>query len=326
LRLVRSGWLDGGVETAFTRLVGCAYPLQQAAMGGVAVPELAGAVGRAGALGMLCEFDSVSAAERMNQAVALAGGGSVGMGFFGHWIDSDLDTFEMAADRLRVVEVFWSVPDAALVARARQSGDALVAWQVGSPQVACAAQDAGCDFVIAQGVEAGGHVRGTMPRDALLHDVLAVVEIPVVVAGGIATAGDVAAAIDAGAAAVRVGTAFVATEESGAHPEYIDAILAARSGAETVMTTAFGGGWPDAPHRVLASALAAAESFNGTVVAEAGPNEARQPVPRFSAAPPGRDAEGRIDAMALYAGTGVGDITKTRRAADLVADLVADLA
>jgi hypothetical protein len=84
------------------------------------------------------------------------------VGIFGHWIDSDLGTFEIAADRLRMVEVFRSVPDAALVARARQSGDALVARQVGSPQDACAAQDAGCDFVIAQGIEADGHVRGTV--------------------------------------------------------------------------------------------------------------------------------------------------------------------
>jgi NAD(P)H-dependent flavin oxidoreductase YrpB (nitropropane dioxygenase family) len=50
------------VETAFTLGLLC-VPLQQAAVGGVAVPELAGAVGRAGALGMLCEFDFVSAAE-----------------------------------------------------------------------------------------------------------------------------------------------------------------------------------------------------------------------------------------------------------------------
>jgi NAD(P)H-dependent flavin oxidoreductase YrpB (nitropropane dioxygenase family) len=69
------------METAFTRLVGCRHPLQQAAMGGVSVPELAGAV--AGALGMLCEFDVEAAADRMTRALHLAGGGAVGMGFFG---------------------------------------------------------------------------------------------------------------------------------------------------------------------------------------------------------------------------------------------------
>src|SRR5689334_23767694 len=114
-------------------------------MGGVAGPELAGAVAAAGALGMLCEFDVEPSSERMTQALALAGDGAVGMGFFGHWLDSDLDTFEEAAARLRLVEVFWSDPDAAVVDRARRSGPALVGWQVGSVDAAVAAVDAGCD-------------------------------------------------------------------------------------------------------------------------------------------------------------------------------------
>src|SRR6202140_67415 len=211
------------MRTAFTRLVGCAHPLQQAPMGGVSGPELAGAVASAGALGMLCEFDLEPAEERMTNARARAGGGAVGMGFFGHRIQDDLATFEAAAARLRVVEVFWTTPDRALVARARSSGKALVAWQVGSADDALAAQDAGCDFVIAQGVEAGGHVRGTQPLDALLREVCARVSIPVVAAGGIATAESVATALDAGAAAARVGTAFVATHEARAHPAYIEA-------------------------------------------------------------------------------------------------------
>ncbi len=78
------------METAFTELVGCRHPLQQAAMGGVSVPELAGAVAGAGALGMLCEFGLEAAADRMTRALDLAGGGAVGMGFFGHVINTDL--------------------------------------------------------------------------------------------------------------------------------------------------------------------------------------------------------------------------------------------
>jgi hypothetical protein len=78
-------------------------------MGGVATPELAGAVARAGALGMLCEYAPEPAAERTTRALDLADpGGSIGMGFFGFQIDTDLDTFELAASRLRVVEVFWA--------------------------------------------------------------------------------------------------------------------------------------------------------------------------------------------------------------------------
>jgi nitronate monooxygenase len=308
------------METSFTRLVGVRHPLQQAAMGGVAVPELAGAVARAGGLGMLCEYDVEPAEQRMARAVELAAGGAIGMGFFGQWIEGDLATFEAAAGLLRVVEVFWSWPDPALVQRARRAGDALVAWQVGSAEEARAAADAGCDVVVAQGVEAGGHVRGTTGRRALLEAVLAAVEVPVVTAGGIATADDVSAAIAAGAAAVRIGTRFVAAEESNAHPAYVQRLVAATSGDDTVLTTAFGVGWPDAPHRVLCTALQAAESFAGESVGRAANGRA---VARFEVTTPSRGVEGHVEAMALYAGTGVGEVRAVQPAAEIVEELVA---
>jgi nitronate monooxygenase len=313
------------MQTAFTELVGCRHPLQQAAMGGVAVPELAGAVAGAGAVGMLCEFAAEAAADRMTRALDLAAGGAVGMGFFGQWVGADLATFEAAAARLRVVEVFWTDPDADLVQRARRAGPALVAWQVGSVDGALAAADAGCDFVIVQGVEAGGHVRGTIGRQELLAAVLSEISIPVVAAGGLATAGQVAAVIRAGATAARVGTRFVATAESGAHPAYVAALLSARSAQETVLTTTFGGGWPDAPHRVLRSAVAAAEAFDGDVVGHLVAGGRRRPIARFASSTPSTDVEGDVAAMALYAGEGVGDVHDVRPAAEVVADLVAQL-
>ena len=315
------------MQTAFTQLVGCAHPLQQAAMGGVATPELAGAVARAGALGMLCEYGPEPATERMTSALEIAGDGApVGMGFFGQWIETDLETFEVAANWMRVVEVFWSRPEPALVERARRSGSALVAWQVGSTEDAQAAQDAGCDFVIAQGVEAGGHVRGTVPRDAFLAMVLDHINIPVVAAGGIATADDVATVISAGAAAARVGTRFVATRESSAHPAYIDALCRATSGEDTVLTTTFSGGWPDAPHRVLRSAVDTADAFDGDVVGQVLHEGTRHPVPRYASSPPTTDTDGDIAAMALYAGTGVGAVSDVRPAAEIVSELVSALA
>jgi nitronate monooxygenase len=311
------------MQTTFTQLVGCRHPVQQAAMGGVAVPELAGAVARAGALGMLCEFGVEAAAGRMTRALHLAGGGAVGMGFFGQWVNSDLDTFEAAAAQLRLVEIFWTYPDAALVQRARRAGSALVAWQIGSLEEALAAVDAGCDFVIAQGVQAGGHVRGTTPRDELLAAVLARTSVPVVAAGGLATAEHVRTVIGAGAAAARIGTRFVATIESGAHPQYIEALLSARSARETVLTTAFCGGWPDAPHRVLRSAVAAAHAADGDVVGHLVADGRRTPITRFAVFTPSKDVEGNIAAMALYAGEGVGDVREVRSAAEVVEDLVA---
>ena len=73
------------------------------------------------------------------------------------------------------------------------AGGALAGWQVGSVGEAKRAADAGCDLVIAQGVEAGGHVRGTMALLPLLAAVLEVVTVPVLAAGGIASARSMAA-------------------------------------------------------------------------------------------------------------------------------------
>jgi NAD(P)H-dependent flavin oxidoreductase YrpB (nitropropane dioxygenase family) len=69
-------------------------------------------------------------------------------------------------------------------------------------------------------------------------------------AGGIAEAADVQAALAAGAVAAVAGTRFLASDESGAHPDYKRRLA---EGTETVLTELFGMGWPRAPHRVLAN-------------------------------------------------------------------------
>src|SRR5262249_29699656 len=131
-----------------------------------------------------------------------------------------------AARAARVVDVFWGDPDPEVVARIH-AGGALAFWQVGSTEEARAAAGAGCDAVVAQGVEAGGHVRGTTPLRKLVDEVTAAIDVPVVAAGGIATGRSMRACLDAGAAAVRVGTRLLATAESGAHPDYLAALIAA---------------------------------------------------------------------------------------------------
>lgn len=98
---------------------------------------------------------------------------------------------------------------------------------------------------------------------------------------------------------MRVGTRFVATEGSYAHPEYVQALLAATSGDQTVLTTAFGVGWPDGPHRLLAGALVAAEQFEGEVVGQVSGPGGPSLVPRFSVVTRSINALGHIDAMAL---------------------------
>jgi NAD(P)H-dependent flavin oxidoreductase YrpB (nitropropane dioxygenase family) len=245
--------------------------------------------------------------------------GPFGVNFVPALGQGERDEVELAASRARLVEFFWADPDPEVVALVH-AGGALAGWQVGSVDEARRAADAGCDLVVAQGVEAGGHVRGTVALLPLLAEVLEAVSVPVVAAGGIASARSMAAVLAAGASAVRIGTRFLATSESGAHPDYVAALLASGQ-TDTVLTTAFGVGWPDAPHRVLASAVAAAEALDDETVGALDVNGEPQPLPRLAARTPTREVTGTVEAMALYAGEGVGLVTEIEDAGSLVREL-----
>lgn len=302
----------------FTNLVGCRLPLQLASLGGpIGTPRLAAAVSEAGGLGMI---PNPSSAAEVKQSVASARAFTeqpIGIGFLMPFVNAE--AVDAAASTADVVEFFYGDPDPALVRAARASG-ARAGWQAGSAAEALAAARAGCDFVVVQGTEAGGHVRGNQPLDEVLTQTLEHIDVPVVAAGGIGTATRVNELLDAGAAAVRVGTRFVAAEESNAHPEYV-AMLIAASARDTVLTEAFATGWPDAPHRILRSAIEAAEGLDREPVATLGDSE----IPRFAALPPTRDVEGEVAAMALYAGESVDAVTRVQPAAEIVAELMASI-
>src|SRR3954467_15442551 len=94
--------------------------------------------------------------------------------------------------------------------------------------------------------------------------------------GGIGTERGMAAAIAAGADGVRVGTRFLAAEEADVHPSYAEALLEA-SPEDTLLTEAFSTMWPNAPHRVLRSCVAAAEALDDEIVGEIEHAGHRQP-------------------------------------------------
>ncbi|HEY2773024.1 MAG TPA: nitronate monooxygenase [Candidatus Binatia bacterium] len=306
------------METAFTRLVGCRRPLQLASMPAVATVELVAAVARAGALAMMPGVGIPgSLLARLLDEAADAAGTRVGVNFLMPFVDRD--AVRAAAPKARVVEFFYGDPDADLVAIAHDAG-ALASWQVGSVEEATAAAAAGCDMVVAQGTGAGGHVRGRGELLPLVAAVLDAVDVPVVGAGGIGTARDMADVLSAGASAVRVGTRFIASREAGAHPDYVRAVVAAGAG-DTELTEAFSVGWPDALHRVLSSCVRAAASLDEELTGEDVRYGVKFPIPRFSTFPPSRDATGRIDAFALYAGVSVAAVRDVQPAADIVAEL-----
>jgi nitronate monooxygenase/enoyl-[acyl-carrier protein] reductase II len=205
--------------------------------------------------------------------------------------------------------------------------------QCGSVEEARQTTAAGADAVMVQGVEAGGHVRGTTALSVLLPAAVeAVAPLPVVAAGGIATGRGMAAALDLGAQAVSLGTRFLCSEESRAAQEYKQRIVAA--GAEdTVYTKLFDVGWPDASHRVLPNTAVREWETAGSPPAgeHAGEGDVigKMPVagqvvelPRYGVFMPMEGFEGDLDHAVLYAGQSCALVDDILPAARIVHDLV----
>jgi nitronate monooxygenase len=308
------------MRTRFTTLVGCELPLQLAPMGAVCTPELVGAVTGAGAMGMTSLPMAPAAVVRdVLAAFGAQANGPYGFNVLLTFLDRDV--VDVAAEACVLVDFYHGAFDASLVEQVHEHGT-LAGWQVGSTEEARAAAGSGCDLVVVRGSEGGGRFHGDRSLWPLLDEVLDAVDVPVVAAGGITTARGMAAALAAGADAVRMGTRFVATEESGAHPVYKAALVAAAS-SDSVLTDEFAAMWPDEvkTSRVLQQSLAAARRAPDVVATmQLGGREVE--LPRFAVAPPTTAAEGNVDALPHYAGEGVGAITSIEPAAALVRDLV----
>jgi NAD(P)H-dependent flavin oxidoreductase YrpB (nitropropane dioxygenase family) len=301
-------------------------------MGFVTGPELTAAVSNAGGLGIL-SF-SRNPPEVLRQQIRRVR--ELTPKPFGVNLLLPAKVAEHAAvcieERVPLLSLFWGDP-AAYVEPAHKAG-VLVIHQVGSVDEARAAADAGVDIIIAQGVEAGGHVRGEVSVVALIPRVAdAIAPVPVVAAGGIADGRGVAAALALGAQAASVGTRFLASNESTAHPFYKQKIVEAQEG-DTVLTTIFGYSWPNAPHRTLRTKFVDEWISDQPRGNEARPDEpvigetliGGQPAPvkRFMGFTPSIETSGDIESMALYAGQGVGLIHRVQPAAEIVREMADD--
>ena len=204
---------------------------------------------------------------------------------------------------------------------------------VGSADGARRAVDAGVDIIVAQGLDAGGHVWGSVGTLALVPVVVdAVAPTPVIAAGGIADGRGLAAALALGAQAGWIGTRFVVADESLAHPDYKDRIVAAKETDAAWSTGVFDVGFPDAPVRTLDNSTLRAWREAGSPRSGDRPGEgdvvARRsdgrPVVRYDFAPPVEGVSGDLEAMANYAGQSAGLVRRRQPAADIVREVAAE--
>lgn len=318
------------LRTRLTDLLGCDYPIVQAGMGGPARSELCAAVSAAGGFGCigmvkerpeLIGREIIAVRERTNR--------SFGVNLVPSVTDPALLEEELAVcfeSQVKTMVFFWDVrPD--LIERAHNAG-CIVLYQVGSLADAMAAEQAGADAIICQGVEAGGHVRGMVTSLAMLPQMAASVQIPVVGSGGFGSGASLVAALSLGAEGIHCGTVFLATEESYAHGYHKQRVVEASS-EDAVYSELFPIGWPPgSPVRTLKNSLTrlyagnlfghGPDDFEREVIAKDGDDD----VHRFSTYSPLRNMTGDLEALALYAGQIAGAVKAVRPAPQVVWGMV----
>jgi nitronate monooxygenase len=319
------------MNTGLCQQLGIAHPIICAPMGpDISGPELVAAVSNAGGLGILqAQLCAPARFREEIQRVRELTDRPFGVNLLLQFPVDDPVAICME-ERVPVLSLFWGDPSP-YVEPAHAAGTT-VFCQVGSVEQALRAAAAGVDVIVAQGVEAGGHVAGDISTLALVPRVVdAVAPRPVAAAGGIADARGLVAVLALGAQAAVLGTRFLASTESRAHPYYKRKLLEAAE-CDTVRTTLFGHGWPHAPHRTLLTPFVREWLGNEARGQESRPDEPQvgttviggvsMPLLRFMGFPPNSDADGDLDAMDLLAGQGVGLVQEIKPAADIVRDLV----
>ncbi|GAA2076035.1 nitronate monooxygenase family protein [Streptomyces albiaxialis] len=318
-----------GLTTPLCATLGIRHPVFQAPIGSAATPELAAAVSGAGGLGSLALTWTPPAAARE----AIRRVRELTDRPFAVNLVLDFPVEELLevclAERVPVLSTFWGDPTG-VRARVRGSGTVHL-HTVGSVAEAGAAVEAGVDAVVAQGWEAGGHVRGRTSTMALVPAVVdRVAPVPVLAAGGIADGRGLAAALALGAQGAWMGTRFLTAHEAASHPTYRDAVRAAAPD-DAAYTRCFDGGWPDAPHRALRNSTMAAWEEAGSPAAPGRPDEggvvaadeAGGTHRRYEDTVPLAGMTGDLEALALYAGQSAGLVADGAPAADLVTTILA---
>jgi len=299
------------------------YPIFQAPTSKVAGPDLALAVSTAGGMGAMGLTWHTPEAARDDVSKVRA---STKRMFVVNYVlafkpESLAAALEAGAP---IVQFSWGMPTKKMVFAVRAAG-AKLGVQVTSAESARTALDLGADYLVCQGTEAGGHVQATRELyDALARVLEEAKQTPVVASGGIGNGQAIRKALLAGASAAMLGTRFVATKESFAHPEYKNAIIQAHA-QDTALTTCFQDGWPNAPHRVLRNRTFVMWDAAGCPPSGQRPGEGdvigTRPdgtkVTRYSGLAL-RGFEGAVTDCALYAGLGVDSVKDLPAAGELV--------
>lgn len=331
--------MSSALHTPLCDRLGVTYPILNAGIGPAAGPELAAGVSNAGGYGVL--GGGTMPLEALRRRVSRTRGLTNKPFGVNAIIAEDEEgdrefllqrVADIAAMDITAIVLFWGDPSP-YVDLAHRAGK-MVLVQVGSLEEALAAARAGVDGVIAQGVEAGGHVIGTTSIWELLPiTVKALHPLPVLASGGIGNGLGMARALQLGAQGVSLGTRFVACDETWVHSAYKQRIVDAVA-EDTVLNELYDYDWPNAPHRTLRNKTYAEWEAAGCPPRGSKPGEGtsighrsntmgeRVEWMRYAVGTAPPDFDGDIDYAPSWAGLSVSDVNDILPAAEIIRSLV----
>ncbi|TMC45741.1 MAG: nitronate monooxygenase [Chloroflexi bacterium] len=322
------------LKTELCARLGIEHPILSAGFGPGAGPEVVAAVSNAGGCGVLgASGFRVPYLRGLIRRVRALTSKPFGVNL----ILEDIEEGPIEAcldERVPLLVFFWGDP-APYVGPAHARG-VKVAIQVGSAEEAREAAEAGVDFVIAQGVEAGGHVRGTTALSVLVPAVVDVVApLPVLASGGVADGRGLVAALSLGAQGVSMGTRFVASEEAFVPPLYKARIVSSQAEDTVYTEDLFDVGWPNAPHRVLRNAIVREWEAAGRPPSGQRPGEGTTvgsrtragetwEIPKYASITPTPEYTSDLEYLPFWAGQTCSLIHDIKPAGQVVRDIVAE--
>lgn len=329
------------LRTPLARQLGIDYPIFSAGVASAAVPELAAAVSNAGGLGVVgASAYQPARIKGLIESTRKLTQKPFGLNFIiddryqsaGAIQETRQQVKAAIVERPAVLVLFWGGAGP-YVEAAHEFGVTLMI-QVGSVEEAKAAAHAGVDAVIAQGVEAGGHVRGTTSIWTLLPNAVEAIQpVPVLASGGIADGAGIARALQLGAQGVSLGTRFLASDEGNAHPSYKQRVVESTAADTVLLDDLFDLGWPQAPHRVLRNRIydewvaagrppSGKRPGEGTSIGKRRTSDGQlREWRRYAIGTATRDFEGDLEDAPLWAGESCSAINDIRPAGDIVRDL-----
>jgi len=304
------------LRTEICERLGIEVPVFLAGMGGVAYAEVCAAVSEAGGFGTLgMASESPEAIRAEMRAVRERTDKPFGVDLLAALPDSVMASIDVIIDEGAAAFIAGLGVPRPVIQRCHDAG-VMVFSMCGKVSHATAAAQAGCDVVVAQGSEAGGHT-GRVGGFALLPQIVDAVDIPVLGAGAIVDGRGLAAALAFGAQGAWIGTRFIASEEARAARAYKERITQVRD-EDTTVTRGYSG----KPMRVIANAYTAELERHPERIKPFPEQMAESASRGVLVALAGSGGEVDVDETCLPCGQGAGAITHIQTCREIVREVV----